>query len=57
MWLGSSDGKYLDRLTIGIAPYEIGPYAEGNYKINVPVTGALVKVVKPEYQRDFLPLN
>ncbi len=57
VWLGSSDGKYLDRLTIGIAPYEIGPYAEGNYKINVPVTGALVKVVKPEYQRDFLPLN
>jgi hypothetical protein len=57
VWLGSSDGKYLDRLTIGIAPYEIGPYAEGNYKINVPVTGALVKMVKPEYQRDFLPLN
>ena len=57
VWLGSSDGKYLDRLTIGIAPYEIGPYAEGNYKINVPVTGALGKMVKPEYQRDFLPLN
>src|SRR3546814_8258923 len=26
IWLGSSDGQYLDRLTIAIAPYEIGPY-------------------------------
>ncbi|MDZ3833402.1 MAG: DUF3298 and DUF4163 domain-containing protein [Sphingopyxis sp.] len=53
IWIGSSDGKYLDRLTIAIAPYEIGPYAEGSYTINVPVTSALVKAVKPEYARDF----
>ena len=57
VWIGSSDGKYFDRLTIAIAPYEIGPYAEGSYRINVPVSGALAKVVKPEYARDFLPLN
>ena len=57
VWLGSSDGRYLDRMTIAIAPYEIGPYAEGSYKINVPVTGALVKVVKTEFARDFLPIN
>ena len=57
VWLGSSDGRYLDRMTIAIAPYEIGPYAEGSYKINVPVTGALVKVVKEEFARDFLPIN
>jgi len=57
VWLGSSDGRYLDRMTIAIAPYEIGPYAEGSYKINVPVTGALVKVVKEEFARDFLPVN
>lgn len=57
VWLGSSDGRYLDRMTIAIAPYEIGPYAEGSYKINVPVTGALVRVVKDEYARDFLPIN
>lgn len=57
IWLGSSDGRYLDRMTIAIAPYEIGPFAEGSYKINVPVTGALVRVAKPEYARDFLPVN
>ncbi len=57
VWLGSSGGRYLDRMTIAIAPYEVGPFAEGSYKINVPVTAELVKAVKPEYQRDFLPLN
>lgn len=57
VWLGSSDGRYLDRMTIAIAPYEIGPFAEGSYKINVPVTGALVRTVKDEYARDFLPIN
>jgi len=57
IWLGSSDGRFLDRLTIAIGPYEIGPYAEGSYKINVPVTGALVKVAKDEFARDFLPIN
>jgi hypothetical protein len=57
VWLGSSDGRYLDRMTIAIAPYEIGPFAEGSYRINVPVTGALVGAVKDEFKRDFLPIN
>ncbi len=57
VWLGSSDGRYLDRLTIAIAPYEIGPYAEGSYKINVPMNRALVDVVKKDFARDFLPVN
>lgn len=57
VWLGSSDGRYLDRLTVAIAPYEIGAYAEGSYKVNLPMTGALVKVVKDEFARDFLPIN
>ena len=57
IWLGSSDGRFLDRMTIAIGPYEIGPYAEGSYKINVPVTGALVKAVKDAFARDFLPIN
>lgn len=57
VWLGSSDGRFIDRMTIAIGPYEVGPYAEGSYKINVPVTGALVKAVKDEFARDFLPIN
>ncbi|KTE08565.1 DUF4163 domain-containing protein [Sphingopyxis sp. H115] len=57
VWLGSSDGRYIDRLTIAIAPYEVGPFAEGSYKINLPITGALAKAVKDEFARDFLPIN
>ncbi|WP_223181449.1 PdaC/SigV domain-containing protein [Sphingopyxis sp. LK2115] len=57
VWIGSSDGRYLDRLTIAIAPYEVGPYAEGSYRINVPMTRAVAKVVKDEFARDVLPLN
>ncbi len=57
VWLGSSDGRYLDRMTIAISPYEVGPFAEGVYKINVPVTGALVRTVKDQFARDFLPIN
>jgi hypothetical protein len=57
VWLGSSDGRYLDRMTIAIAPYEVGAFAEGSYKINVPVNGALVRALKDEYARDFLPIN
>lgn len=57
VWLGSSDGRYLDRMTIAIGPYEVGPFAEGSYKINVPMSTALVRVVKPEFARDFLPVN
>ena len=57
VWLGSSDGRFLDRMTIAIAPYEVGPFAEGSYRINVPVTGALAKAVKDEFARDVLPIN
>lgn len=57
IWLGSSDGRYLDRLTIAIAPYEIGPFAEGSYKINLPITSALLEAVRPQYARDFLPID
>jgi hypothetical protein len=57
VWLGSSDGRYLDRLTIAIGPYEIGPYAEGSYKINLPISSAIVNAVKPDFARDFLPVK
>src|SRR3546814_13074277 len=29
--LGSTDSKYLDRMTIAIPHYAVGPYAEGSY--------------------------
>src|SRR3546814_3259065 len=46
IWLGSSDGQYLDRLTIAIAPSEIGPSVEGSYKINMPISAEIVKAEK-----------
>lgn len=52
IWLGSSDGRRLDRMTIAIAPYEIGAYAEGDYRINLPVTAALLRAAKPEFAAD-----
>ena len=57
VWLGSSDGRSIDRMTIAIAPYEIGPFAEGSYTINLPVTRAVVEALKPDFARDFLPIN
>jgi len=57
VWIGSSDGRYLDRMTIAIAPYEIGPFAEGSYRVNVPMTGAVVAAAKDEFKRDLLPIN
>ena len=44
-------------MTIAIAPYEIGPFAEGSYRVNVPMTGAVVAAAKDEFKRDLLPIN
>lgn len=47
--VGSSTGKALDRLTVYFGPYVAGPYAEGDYELNFPVTDAVMAAVKPEY--------
>src|SRR3546814_16734646 len=57
IWLGSSDGQYLDRLTIAIAPYAIGPSVEGRYKIHLPMSAAIVNAAKDDYRTNFLPLT
>lgn len=49
VWLGSSDGKTLNRMTIAIGPYVVGPYVEGVYHIDIPITPEIARVVKPEY--------
>lgn len=51
--LGSSSGKAFDRIGILVAPYEAGPYAEGDYEVTLPVTEAVMTVVKPEYRAAF----
>lgn len=51
--LGSSDKAHFDRIGIIAAPYEAGPYAEGQYDITVPVTAQVLALVKPEYKTAF----
>ena len=51
--LGSSNKQQFDRIGILIAPYEAGPYAEGDYEITLPVTKAVMMAVKPQYRSVF----
>lgn len=51
--LGSSNKQQFDRIGILIAPYEAGPYAEGDYEITLPVTKAVLAVVRPQYRAVF----
>ncbi len=51
--VGSSNGETFDRIGIYFGPYVAGPYAEGDYELNFPVTGAVLDAVKPEYADAF----
>lgn len=51
--LGSAGGKAFDRIGVLIGPYEAGPYVEGGYEVTLPVTAAVLAVVKPEYRASF----
>jgi hypothetical protein len=43
----------FDRLRIIADPYVAGPYAEGYYRIDLPVTAAFVAALKPAYRSSF----
>ncbi len=51
--LGSSNGKAFNRMAIYVGPYGAGPYSEGVYEIDMPVTKALLATVKPAYRAVF----
>lgn len=51
--LGSSNRRTFDRIGVLVAPYEAGPYVEGDYEVTLPVTPAVLAVVKPEYRESF----
>jgi hypothetical protein len=51
--LGSSNHQTFDRVGVLVGPYSEGPYAEGDYEVTLPVTGAVLAVVKPEYRSSF----
>lgn len=53
LFLGSSNGSSFNRLGLYYGPYVAGPYAEGEYEIDLPVDSAVIAAVKPEYRRYF----
>ncbi|WP_395328074.1 DUF4163 domain-containing protein [Novosphingobium sp. BL-8H] len=51
--LGSTNGQTFDRVGVLVPPYNAGPYAEGSYEITLPVTGAVMAALKPQYRGSF----
>lgn len=49
----SSDGEQFDRLRFLAAPYVAGSYAEGPYSFEIPVTEAMLGVVRQEFADHF----
>lgn len=51
--VGSSNGQTFDRITVYFGPYVAGPYAEGAYELDFPMTAAMLDAVKPAYRAAF----
>lgn len=49
----SNGGEAIDELYLLAAPYVAGAYAEGPYKVQVPVTDAVIAAVKEKYRGAF----
>ena len=50
----STTPKRIDKIRIIFDPYVAGPYAEGEYVIELPVDQAMIDLIKPEYQGVFI---
>ena len=46
------NGRF-ERLILTASPYVAGPYAEGSYEVDLPVTADLIAGLKAEYQESF----
>ena len=46
-------GEPLDTILIHADPYVAGPYVEGDYEIEIPVTDKLLAALKPQYRSSF----
>lgn len=51
--VGSSNGKTFDRIAVYFGPYVAGPYAEGAYELDFPVSASVLDAVKPQYAEAF----
>lgn len=50
---GSTDGRAIDRIGLIAGQYVAGSYAEGMYEVTLPVTAALLAIVKPDWRSAF----
>ena len=53
VFVGSSTGQAFDRIGIYFGPYVAGPYAEGDYELDFPVTASVIDAVKRDHARAF----
>jgi hypothetical protein len=51
--VGSGNGRRFDRVTLYAGPYVAGPYAEGDFRVNLNVDRAVLQTVKPRYRDSF----
>lgn len=51
--VGSSNGKTFDRITVWFGPYVAGPWVEGHYELDFPMTREMLEAVKPAYRAAF----
>ena len=51
--VGSSNGKTFDRITVWFGPYVAGPWVEGHYELDFPMTSQMLEAVKPAYRSAF----
>ena len=49
----ADEDSHFERRRVLIPPYEAGPYVEGTYEIDVPLTDALRALIKPAYKEAF----
>ena len=50
-----TNGSKFDRIMLYAAPYVAGPYAEGDYEVELSVDDAIRGAVKDRYREDFVP--
>lgn len=50
----SKTPKKIDLIRIILDPYVAGPYAEGEYVVELPVDQSMIDLMKPEYQGVFI---
>lgn len=51
--LGSTNGATFDEIGVYFGPYVAGPYSDGAYELEFPVTASVLDAVKPEYASAF----